>query len=144
MKKLYISLMLVSFLLLAACSSDTGTKVKSEGLNQVNLEKVQALMNGDDEGFLLVIKDPDEYYLSSVKKVAIDKGVNVSLYHTHQPEGANTKEIDNPNFEYANKLKGSRLYYIEDGEITSQLRVNSYTDSKLVAEIQNFIEVNQS
>lgn len=137
-KKLLQISLVVLFCILVACSS-----VEESKLRQIDFEYLETLMNGENDGFVLIIKDLDEDFIPYVEQVANDKGVRISLYHTHQPDGEGTEEINRPDFEYSSKLKGSRLYYIEDGEITNELQVRNYEDTQLIAEVQNFIEVHQ-
>lgn len=140
--KRFLFLLMTMLVLVAACSNDSGTTSK-DGLIQVDLEKVTSLMEGEENGFLLIVNDADEYYVPAVEKVADDKKVLVHYYYTYQPDGEGTEEVNRPDFDYANKLKGSTLYYIQDGKVQNKLKVNSYADTQLLIEVQNFIELYQ-
>ncbi len=126
-----ITAILLFTLFLTACGKDFG-------MSQVDIKEVEKLMDGKKDGFLLVVTSNEEEYIPTVKKVAEDEEVIIDLYNTYQPDGK--KDVNKPNFKYASDLKGSRLYYIKNGEVQEKLKVGSYTGLQLSAEVTNFVQ----
>lgn len=126
-------------LLILSLSLFLGACGKDFGLSQVDISEVEKIMDGKKDGFLLVVKDNEEYYIPTIKQIADDEEVVIDMYNTYQPDGK--KDINKkPNFKYASDLKGSRLYYIKGGEIQDKLKVSSYADMQLSEEVIHFVQ----
>ena len=137
MKKIIIALFLT--MSLSACGSE-------EGVHQVDLDTVDSILDGSENGFLFVVYEKDEGFMPFVEEAAEETKAKVNYYSLYQPDGKDGEKVDDPVFEgkVENNLKKNHLYYIENGEPSEPVDLSRYGDGlDLSSEIKNFIEVHQ-
>ena len=133
MKKIIMALFLT--MILSACGSN------ETGLKQVDLDTVEKLLAGEENGFFLSVSNKEEDFLPYLEDVLEEKKVKVNYYVTFQPDGEGGKMADRQVADFDEK--NNHLYYIEDGKVSEPLRLTSYEGTELSSQIENFIEVHQ-
>ncbi|MGN7854807.1 hypothetical protein [Exiguobacterium sp. 22311] len=139
-KRVLSGLLISSALLLVGCSE---TEDPSQA-NQVKLSKVENLMDGKQEGFLLILKEEDGdigSYQNKLDSIAKKNEVPINIYNTFQPDAK--KIVDRANFEYTSTLQGERLYYVSKGKIKDKLNINRLTDETFTNTVNEFITNNK-
>ncbi|WNS78834.1 hypothetical protein RRU94_02495 [Domibacillus sp. DTU_2020_1001157_1_SI_ALB_TIR_016] len=135
MKKMVMALFLT--MILSACGSSEA------GLKQVDLDTVENLLAGEENGFVLAVDEKDQGFEPYLEDVLEDKGVKVNYYYAYQPDGEEGKTSDKQVFDFDGLEKKNHLYYIEDGKVSDPLRLTSYEGTELTSQIENFIDVHQ-
>ncbi|HAE0521331.1 MULTISPECIES: hypothetical protein [Exiguobacterium] len=139
-KRVLSGLLISSALLLVGCSE---TEDSSQA-NQVKLSKVENLMDGKQEGFLLILKEEDGdigSYQNKLDSIAKKNEVPINIYNTFQPDAK--KIVDRANFEYTSTLQGERLYYVSKGKIKDKLNINRLTDETFTNTVNEFVTNNK-
>ncbi|MDQ6468787.1 hypothetical protein RCC94_14915 [Exiguobacterium acetylicum] len=139
-KRVLSGLLISSALLLVGCSE---TEDSSQA-NQVQLSKVENLMDGKQEGFLLILKEEDGdigSYQNKLDSIAKKNEVPINIYNTFQPDAK--KIVDRANFEYTSTLQGERLYYVSKGKIKDKLNINRLTDETFTNTVNEFVTNNK-
>lgn len=139
-KRVLSGLLISSALLLVGCSE---TEDSSQA-NQVQLSKVENLMDGKQEGFLLILKEEDGdigSYQNKLDSIAKKNVVSINIYNTFQPDAK--KIVDRANFEYTSTLQGERLYYVSKGKIKDKLNINRLTDETFTNTVNEFVTNNK-
>lgn len=139
--KRVLSGLLISFALLLVGCSETEN---SSHANQVKLSKVENLMDGKQEGFLLILKEEDGdigSYQNKLDSIAKKNKVPINIYNTFQPDAK--KIVDRANFEYTSTLQGERLYYVSKGKIKDKLNINRLTDETFTNTVNEFVTNNK-
>lgn len=138
-KRVLSGLLISSALLLVGCSEETSKNT----LTQIKDSEVDKMMNGKEDGILLVVKETDgefESYVNKIKNISEEKNTSVKMYNTFQPDGKELVHRDT--FEYTSELKGERLYFIKDGKVQDELNINVLTGTQLNDEVDKFIDQN--
>ncbi len=139
-KRVLSGLLISSALLLVGCSETED----SSHAKQIKLSKVENLMDGKQEGFLLILKAEDgdiDSYQSRLDSIAKKNEVPINIYNTFQPDAK--KIVDRANFEYTSTLQGERLYYVSKGKIKDKLNINRLTDETFTDTVNEFVTNNK-
>ncbi|MFX4304570.1 hypothetical protein F8N00_04225 [Exiguobacterium sp. A1_3_1] len=139
-KRVLSGLLISAALLLVGCSETED----SSHANQVKLSKVENLMDGKQEGFLLILKEEDGdigSYQNKLDSIAKKNKVPINIYNTFQPDAK--KIVDRANFEYTSTLQGERLYYVSKGKIKDKLNINRLTDETFTNTVNEFVTNNK-
>jgi len=139
-KRVLSGLLISSALLLVGCSETED----SSHAKQIKLSKVENLMDGKQEGFLLILKAEDgdiDSYQSRLDSIAKKNEVPINIYNTFQPDAK--KIVDRANFEYTSTLQGERLYYVSKGKIQDKLNINRLTDETFTDTVNEFVTNNK-
>lgn len=139
-KRVLSGLLISSALLLVGCSETED----SSHAKQIKLSKVENLMDGKQEGFLLILKAEDgdiDSYQSRLDSIAKKNKVPINIYNTFQPDAK--KIVDRANFEYTSTLQGERLYYVSKGKIKDKLNINRLTDETFTDTVNEFVTNNK-
>lgn len=130
MKK--IAGLLLLCLVLAGCT-------QKEYFNQIYVEDMKTYMEGNTDGFILLVKENDEPFQDYVKEVAESEKVEIVMYNAYQSEeGA---EDNRPVLPFDGFDRFNELYYIEDNVVKGSLDMGSYEDVKLTEEINHFVNL---
>lgn len=105
-------------------------------VKQVDYKQVEDLFS-NDTGYLLIYIDDDNNYLTTLKDVSIKKNKDVLLYNPYKKDGEN--ENNQPLYP-EEEVKGNALYYIENGDIKTELDIEKIEETKLSKEIEIFME----
>ncbi|WP_050182275.1 membrane lipoprotein lipid attachment site-containing protein [Domibacillus robiginosus] len=135
MKKVIVALFLTT--ILSACGN--------AGVHQVDLDTVDSLVGGKEDGFLFMVYENDEGFMPYVEDAAEKTKAEINFYNVSQPDGEGGAVGENV-FEgkVENDLKRGHLYYLENGEPSESVDLSRYGDGlDLSSEIQNFIEIHQ-
>lgn len=133
MRKLVVGTLGISLFFLGACSNS------SESLVQRDIEHVERVMAAEEDDYLLVVKEEDgefEDFVEYVEEVASEENQQVTLYNTFQPDG--DALVDRGNFEYTDELKGSVLYFIQDGNVVDEIKVGMITADNYKQQLAEF------
>lgn len=122
-RKLLVVFMGITIFTLVSCSN--------VGVDNVGIEEVEDLFDGGN-GYLLIYIDDDNKYLSHLKETAKEKNKRVLSYNPYKKDGKN--ENDKPTYPDED-VEGNVLYYIEDGEIKSEVDVNVHQGLDLKNEL---------
>jgi len=133
MRKMYLILFLL-ILLLAACGKE------KSGLVQINYDTASQFIEGEKNGFFLVVYDKNESYLYTLDDVAKEKEIPINYYYLYQPDGSEGEIKDEPVY-MDGKYKKETLIYMEDGEAVDTLRLRAYEGVQLKSEIENFLDI---
>lgn len=131
-------LILVFSIVVIFVSSCSNSNKDKEYFYQTDIDGIAEYMEGDKDGFVLVVTENNDYFVDDVKKAANEKKVEVAMYNWYQPGGVDTKAVKNPTLEY-DLTRASTLYYIVDNEVVDDIKLNNYADSQLTQEVFNFI-----
>lgn len=135
MKKRFIGTVVLGLLLLAGCG-DGG----DEGLVQVDEDVVNQLVEGEKDGFFLAVDDKEVYFMEILQEVVEKEGALVNYYYTYQPDGADSKKVENPVFDDISKFKQERLSYVKKGEVLQYIDLDLYKGVELQNQIRTFIQ----
>lgn len=130
MKKI-TGLLLLS-LVLAGCS-------EKEYFQQIYIEDVKEYMEGNTDGFVLLVTENDEPFQEYVKEVAESEEVEIAVYNVYESEEGT--ENNRPVLPYDEFDRFSELYYVADNKVKDALPVTEFEDMKLTEEIKHFVEL---
>lgn len=132
MKKI-AGLLLVS-LVLAGCS-------EKEYFQQIYIEDVKEYMEGNTDGFVLLVTENDEPFQEYVKEVAESEEVEIAVYNVYESEEGT--ENNRPVLPYDEFNRFSELYYVADNKVKDALPVTEFEDMRLTEEIKHFVELHK-
>ena len=139
MRKVFsLSLLILSISLLSACGNSEGST-----LNQISEDEVKEIYDGKTNGFFVATQNADESYFETLEEVLQENGEEAYFYNTYQPEGKDTELVDNQKFDLANRFDRNKLYYVEDGEMSDPIRLQSSTGLELAEQIQAYIDTHK-
>ena len=139
MRKVFsLSLLILSISLLSACGNSEGST-----LNQISEDEVKEIYDGEKNGYFVAAKSVDESYFETLEEVLEENGEEAYIYNTYQPEGKDTELVDKQKFDLANRFDRNKLYYIEDGEMSEPIRLQSLTGIELAEQIQAYIDTHK-
>lgn len=130
MKKI-AGLLLLS-LVLAGCR-------EKEYFQQIYIEDVKEYMEGNTDGFVLLVTENDEPFQEYVKEVAESEEVEIAVYNVYESEEGT--ENNRPVLPYDEFDRFSELYYVADNKVKDALPVTEFEDMKLTEEIKHFVEL---